>query len=320
MVEGLILPQQAKPALPGYSPASRLTTVASWECGRRDSRDVPVNTKSDGFRGDAGRQLDCHASPMAELDGRPVTVDELQALALTNYGSFTSLRVHDGRVRGLALHLERLTRDSRILFGVDLDQEHIRSLVRRVAPRVGAATIRVTVFDPETDLGHPSRADNPRILVTQRSAGVLPLPPLSVQSTAYRREVPHVKSVGLFASLHHRRTAQLHGFDDALFVDEDGVISEGVTWNIGFYDGNRIIWPTAAALPGITMLLLQDAYQHTDIPVTLSDLSAMQAAFATNAAIGVRAIARIDNTKLAADHPVLDILRKEYMDIPGERL
>ncbi|WUH92666.1 aminotransferase class IV family protein [Streptomyces sp. NBC_00433] len=256
---------------------------------------------------------------MAELDGRPVTVYELQALALTNYGSFTSLRVDDGRVRGLALHLERLTRDSRILFGVDLDLEHIRSLVRRVAPRVGAATIRVTVFDPETDLGHPSRADNPRILVTQRSAGVLPLPPLSVQSRVYRREVPHVKSVGLFASLHQRRTAQLHGFDDALFVDEDGVISEGVTWNIGFYDG-RIIWPTAAALPGITMLLLQDAYQHIDIPVTLSGLSTMQAAFATNAAIGVRAIARIDNTELAADHPILDILRTEYLDIPGEQI
>jgi branched-subunit amino acid aminotransferase/4-amino-4-deoxychorismate lyase len=68
------------------------------------------------------------------------------------------------------------------------------------------------------------------------------------------------------------------------------------------------------------MLLLQDAHKHTDIPVTLSDLSTMQAAFATNAAIGVRAIARIDRTELAADHPVLDILRKEYTDIPGEQI
>jgi branched-subunit amino acid aminotransferase/4-amino-4-deoxychorismate lyase len=272
------------------------------------------------FRGAADPERHCHAELMAELNGRPVTVEELQTLALTNYGSFTSLRVEDGHVRGLTLHLDRLARDSGILFGVDLDREHIRGLVRRVAPAVGTATIRVTVFDPETDLGHPDRADNPGILVTRRPAGVLPLPPLSVQSTVYRREVPHVKGVGLFASLHHRRTAQLDGFDDALFVDEDGVISEGGTWNIGFYDGNRIIWPTAAALPGITMLLLQDAHKHTDIPVTLSDLSTMHAAFATNAAIGVRAIARIDSTELAADHPVLDILRKEYTDIPGEQI
>lgn len=146
---------------------------------------------------------------MAELNGRPVTLDELQTLALTNYGSFTSLRVDEGRVRGLSLHLERLIRDSRVLFGVDLDPEHLRRLIRRVVPTEGSTTVRVTVFDPATDLGHPDRAVDPQVLVTQRSAGELPLPPLSVRSTVYQRDLPVVKSVGLFASLRHRRAAQL---------------------------------------------------------------------------------------------------------------
>jgi branched-subunit amino acid aminotransferase/4-amino-4-deoxychorismate lyase len=255
---------------------------------------------------------------MAELNGRPVTLDELQTLALTNYGSFTSLRVDEGRVRGLSLHLERLIRDTRVLFGVDLDPEHLRRLIRRVAPTEGSTTLRVTVFDPATDLGHPDRAADPQVLVTQRSAGDLPLPPLSVRSTVYQRDLPEVKSVGLFASLSHRRAAQLDGYDDALFVDGKGVIYEGGTWNIGFFDGEQVIWPDAAALPGVTMLLLQDVHEHRIDEVQLSDLDTMEAAFATNAAIGVRAIARIDNTRLAADHPVLDILRKEYTAVPGE--
>jgi branched-subunit amino acid aminotransferase/4-amino-4-deoxychorismate lyase len=255
---------------------------------------------------------------MAELNGRPVTPAELQTLALTNYGSFTSLRVDDGRVRGLAMHLERLVRDSRILFGVDLDAEHVRELVRRVAPTEGSTMVRVTVFDPSTDLGHPDRATDPRILVTRRPAGALPLPPLSVQSTVYERDLPEVKGVGLFGTLHHRRTAQLNGYDDALFADIEGAISEGGTWNIGFFDGDHVLWPDAKALPGVTMLLLQSVHEYRTARITLADAGRMQAAFATNAAIGVRAIARIDDVQLPADHPIHDILRKKYMDVPGD--
>lgn len=70
---------------------------------------------------------------MAELNGRPVGADELQALALTNYGHFTSMRVEDGRVRGLALHLERLARDCRAVFGAELDTGRVRELARRAA-------------------------------------------------------------------------------------------------------------------------------------------------------------------------------------------
>jgi branched-subunit amino acid aminotransferase/4-amino-4-deoxychorismate lyase len=257
---------------------------------------------------------------MAELDGRPVTPDELQVLALTNYGSFTSLRVDDGRVRGLPFHLDRLVRDARVLFGAEPDRDHVRGLIRRAAPASGSATIRVTVFDPATDLGHPGRAGDPQILVTQRSAGPLPLPALTVRSAVHRRDLPEVKSVGLFGSLRHRRAAQLDGYDDALFVDAQGVISEGVTWNIGFLDGDHVVWPDAEVLPGVTMQLLQQVHAYRSARIGLSDVGSMQAAFATNAAIGVRAIARIDDVELPTDHPFLDVLRKEYTNVPGDTI
>ena len=44
---------------------------------------------------------------MAELNGKPATLDDLQSLALTNYGHFTSMRLENGTVRGLSLHLDR---------------------------------------------------------------------------------------------------------------------------------------------------------------------------------------------------------------------
>ncbi|MFF4601385.1 aminotransferase class IV family protein [Streptomyces sp. NPDC001339] len=255
---------------------------------------------------------------MAELNGRPVSVDQLQALALTNYGHFTSLRVDEGRVRGLSLHFERLARDCRALFGAELDIDHVRALIRRVVPAHGSITIRVTVFDPAMDLGRPDRATDPQILVTHRSAANLPLPPLRVQSSLLVRDAPEVKSVGLFSLLRHRRAARLDGFDDALFVEGNGAVSEGATWNVGFFDGDRVVWPAADCLPGVTMRLMQEAHEHSVLPVGLGDLASMEAAFATNAAIGVRAITCIDDTELPGDHPIIGRLRKEYMRVPGD--
>lgn len=257
---------------------------------------------------------------MAELNGRPVGLDQLMALALTNYGHFTTLLVDDGRVRGLALHLDRLGRDCRALFGTELDLDRVRALLRRAAPARGAATLRVTVFDPALDIGHPERAGDPHILVTHRQASTAPLPPLRVGSVAYTRDAPEVKSVGLFASLRHRRTARLAGYDDALFVDGHGFVSEGVTWNIGFLDGDTAVWPEADHLPGVTMRLLQEAHEHRVAPVALADVGSLHAAFATNAAVGVRAVAAIDATGFTARHPAVDRLRATYTARPGDPL
>jgi branched-subunit amino acid aminotransferase/4-amino-4-deoxychorismate lyase len=256
---------------------------------------------------------------MAEFDGRPVTVAELQTLALTNYGHFTSFRAESGRVRGLPLHLDRLVRDCQAVFGVALDPDHVRGLVRRVAPTDDIVTIRVTVFDPETDLGHPAGAGNPRILVTHRRASPLPLPPITAQTTVFVRDSPEIKSVGLFGTLRQRRIAQVHGFDDALFTDESGYLSEGGTWNIGLFDGQHITWPDAPCLPGVTMRLLQHP-SHKIAPVTTSELGSMRAAFATNAAIGVRAITRINDIVFPEHDVIFDELRTAYLSIEPDLL
>jgi branched-subunit amino acid aminotransferase/4-amino-4-deoxychorismate lyase len=54
-------------------------------------------------------------------------------------------------------------------------------------------------------------------------------------------------------------------------------------------------------------------------PLTLADLGDMDAAFATNAATGVRAVSSVDGTKWASeDHPALEELRAQYAEIPSE--
>jgi branched-subunit amino acid aminotransferase/4-amino-4-deoxychorismate lyase len=258
---------------------------------------------------------------MATLNGRPVTPDALLTLALTNYGHFTSMRVDDQRVRGLGLHMERLVRDCRAVMGAELDPEKVRAYVRQAAGDLtGSFVVRVTVFDPAVEMGHPDKANNPSILVTVRPAGDLPMPPLRVKSVRYERDVPAVKHAGLFGALHARRSALLDGYDDALFIGPDDRVSEGGTWNVGFIGADGIVWPKADVLPGVTMALLQQTGQHHTSPVTLPEAQGMHAAFATNTSIGVRALSTIDDVPMATEHPALTKLRDAYLAIPGERL
>ncbi|MDG4765754.1 aminotransferase class IV [Solwaraspora sp. WMMD406] len=263
-----------------------------------------------------------------QLDGRPVTVAEVGALALHNHGHFTTMTVADGGVRGLRLHLDRLRDDCRTVFDSDLDPDRVRTLIRAALAGYppGPRIVRVTVFDPDGGLSASAgRADRPRILVTTRPAATeTPPAPLRLGSRRYQRDLPQVKHTGLFAAVHHRRRAQSAGFDDALFVDSDGRIGEGPTWNIGVVRDGEVVWPAGPCLPGVTMRLLTAAagtigLRCRSTPIAVEELDHQHGAFVTNAAIGLRPVAEVDGRPLAAT-PVVDLLGRAYTDVAAEPL
>ncbi|WP_017584918.1 aminotransferase class IV family protein [Nocardiopsis ganjiahuensis] len=260
-----------------------------------------------------------------ELNGRPVSTGELAGLALYGYGHFTTMLVTDLRVRGLELHMERLSRDCATLFGSELDIPRVRELARRSArAHPSPSVVRVTVYDPTLDLGRPSARALPQILVTTRAAPGSAPPPVHLGTRLFTRDAPTVKGTGLFGAVRQRRAAQLDGFDDALFTGVDGRVSEGPTWNIGFLDGSGLVWPQAPCLPGVTMRLVGQAAEALGVPVSTRPLSAVAAtgaagAFVTNATAGVRPVASIDGVHL----PRPDLLRRlsqAYQELPGELL
>jgi len=129
--------------------------------------------------------------------------------------------------------------------------------------------------------------------------------------------LPHIKHVGTFPLFHFRRLAQLDGFDDALFVDGAGAISEASVWNIGFFDGSGIVWPNAPALKGVSMQLLQNGLRARGVPTTSrriarSDIASFRSAFLTNSSQPVRAIASIDDSDLAPDPELVALLGDCY--------
>lgn len=250
-----------------------------------------------------------------ELNGRPADVDGLRALALVNYGHFTSMQVQDGGVRGLDLHLERLQRATHELFATALDVDATRAWMRQAVAGIGGAlSLRVTVFSRALDRDRLLQPAAPDVLVATAPARTLAPTPLRVRSVRYEREAPHIKHIGTFGLFHQKRLAQAAGYDDALFVDAGGAVAEGSIWNVGFFDGERVVWPDAPALQGVSMQLLQDGLRKRSVPtevrrIDLDGLRAFRAAFFTNTSCPVMPIAGIDALSFATDaelHALLD--------------
>ncbi|MFJ5223543.1 aminotransferase class IV [Streptomyces sp. NPDC088400] len=272
---------------------------------------------------------------LIEVDGRPATEADLQLRALDTYGHFTAMQIRDGRVRGLALHLDRLDSATRELFGVGLDGEHVRSLLRHALGDVRDASVRVYVHrQTETD-ERTRTAERTGTAETTGTAGttlmVTVRPPVatdgraqSLMSVPYQRPVPHIKHLGGFAQIHYGRLAERAGFDSALLTGRGGVVAEGAIANIAFWDGSSVVWSDAPVLTGITMALVHARLLSAGLPsvhreVTLADLGRYRAAFVTNSH-GVAPVSRIDETVFPGDATLLKTVTELYDGVEWDRL
>ena len=251
----------------------------------------------------------------AWIDGQPASAEDLRALALTNYGHFTSMQVRGRMVRGLDLHLHRLKSASRELFDATLEDGRVVTAMCAALDAAGAddASLRVTVFSRVFDYGHPDRSVPIDVLVSMSPPRESPGKPAWVRGYPFQRPLPHVKHVGTFPLFQLRRQARREGFDDALLVDPKGRITEGSLWNIGFWDGEQVTWPRGEALRGTAERLLQVGLAEVGLPqrhevVEARALGGFRAAFAANAG-GIWPICGIDETLLKPDPALMERLQ-----------
>ena len=244
------------------------------------------------------------------IDGHPATPDDLTHQALVNYGAYTSFRVENDAVRGLDLHLARLNQAAVELFGESPGETEFRRLMALAVAGYDACWLRISLFSPEIGHRNPSFFGRLKVMTV-----VSPAPPplaSSVRVTAvpYEREAPHLKHLATFGLIRARRAARAAGFDDALFVDRQGRVSEGTLWNIGFVQGDRIVWPQAPMLAGVTQAVIQRGMAEAGLtsetrPVSISEIGAFDAAFLCNSATPVCPITAIDGVAFANDPALL---------------
>lgn len=258
-------------------------------------------------------------------NGQPVDAGLLDA-ALVNYGHFTSLQVRGGAVQGWALHLRRLQQGTRELFDAELDEARLLGWLRQALQRSGMtdASLRITVFSRAFDFRQPSRAVPVDVLASVAAPATVPADARAVLPVRYQRDSPQLKHVGTFPLFRQRRLAMRQGFDDALFVDAAGRVSEGSTWNIAFLAGEEVVWPQAEALRGTAEQLLVAGLQRLGRAqawreVPLEALPGFSGAVACNAT-GLWPLARVGDCRFAESPALLERLRQALAQEPWRPL
>lgn len=237
--------------------------------------------------------------PRVEIDGNVATIEQIWHLDLSTEGHFTAMQVRARAALGVDFHLVRLDAATRAMFGVDLDGDRVRGYIKRaLADDIGDASVRVNVIRPDADGGVS-------VAVSLRPPAPPPVQGQSLRTVDYRRPVAHIKRATGFGQSYYREFVRSDGFDEALFVGPDGVISEGSITNIGFVDGDKIVWPDAPALTGVMMQVLQRELERAGVAwrcraVHVADIAAFDGAFVTNSR-GMATVARIDDLLLPTD-------------------
>lgn len=252
----------------------------------------------------------------ALINGREPAAHELLHATLVNYAHFTAMQVRDGRTRGLDLHFARLAAAHREMFDSELEVEQVRRCLHDAVATHPDCSLRVTCFEIEPG--------EPLALTVARPPIDADAHPQSLTTADYVRPLAHLKHVGTLAQIHFGTAAEHAGFDDALLVSPDGRIAETTIANIGFIDGETIVWPDAPQLLGITRQLLDAELRRlgrtvVSRPIRPDALDGYDEAFVTNS-IGVAPVARIGDHRFTGDGSRTRWLRERYESILGDAI
>ena len=195
------------------------------------------------------------------------------------------------------------------------------SLRAALAGYDGRASVRVQLFLPAITMRRADALGRPSVLI--RVSGPLGAlaGPLRLKSQVYERETPHLKHAGTYGLTRAIRAAKAVDFDDALFVTRDGHVAEGSIWNIGFIEGQTVVWPRAPMLAGTGQVLVERGLEAVGLsstarPIKLSDVASFDGAFICNSATPATAVSAIDDARLLTDSGMIARLEAAWATNP----
>ncbi|MEW6173108.1 MAG: aminotransferase class IV [Bacillota bacterium] len=247
---------------------------------------------------------------------------------LVGYGAFETMRAYGAKVFRIEAHLQRLNETCAVMdIPFRCDSAWAGEVIGRLLNHndLTGARIRLTVT-PGVNYG----LSEPTVVVT-----AVPLSDgrtdirgwsacISETRVNSRDLLLQHKTTSYVEKLLARRAAQKKGFDEALFLNEKGCVTEGAATNIFcVLDGTLRTPPTAEGLlPGITRTVVADIAANSGIrlieqPLSINDLKRSEEAFLTNSIVEIVPLIHIENEPIGDGQPgpLTVKLRQAYRDL-----
>lgn len=206
---------------------------------------------------------------LAIVNGRILPLEEAVVSVtdlgfLRGMGAFDTLRTYGGHPHALSAHLERLWRTA-ASFGVPplFTESEIRALLAEARARAALEEAWVNfVVTPGRHVSRVYDAKDPTWVVLVRRL-VLPPPEayergVAVVTFSSRRHFPGLKTTQYLPGYAGFRLAEEAGAAEALYVDERGNVTEGITSNVTAVFGDTAVHPAEDHLPGLTQRRLKE--------------------------------------------------------------
>ncbi len=236
---------------------------------------------------------------------------------LYGFGLFETMRAYGGRVFRLDRHLSRLARSAEML-GVPIEALELKGAVMDTlqANKLGDARIRITISIGEGEMvPDPSTCQKPTVLIL--AADYQPYPEQVYQKgfravvSSIRRNsqspLSRLKSANYLESMLARQEARAAGVDEALCLNDKGLLAEASMSNIFLVADGTLKTPgqESGILPGITReavleLALQLGINAIEHDILLDELFQAREAFFTNSLIEVMPLTELDGKPIGS--------------------
>ena len=230
---------------------------------------------------------------------------------LYGYGLFETMRAYSGRIFRLEGHLERLTKSCKLLGlpanSLELEKACYDTLKDN---RLDDARIRLTVSMGEGEaVLDPPKHPTPTVMVI---ATRYTPPPAEVYRKGFKTIVSSVrqnsqsplsrlKTINYLNNFLARKEAKTAGADEALLLNERGLLCEGSTSNVFLVARGRLITPDveSGCLPGITRQIVLEITKEMGMGVAqrevkLEELLRAEEAFLTSSLIELMPLTEVN--------------------------
>ena len=262
------------------------------------------------------------------------TISALDYGFLYGFGLFETMRAYGGQVFRLDSHLNRLARSAETL-GLPTDIPTLKNGVEHTieANKLSDVRIRITISIGEGGMvPDPSTCEKSTVLIL---AGHYRPLPKAVYEKGFRAVISSIrrnsqsplsrlKSANYLESLLARQEARAAGVDEAICLNEKGLLAEASMSNIFIVTGGILRTPgeESGILPGITRgtvleLAPQLGIKTAKQDITLDELFQAEEAFLTNSMIEVMPLTEVDGKPVGAGKPgsVTEKLRATYKEL-----